>query len=332
MGLFIAPWRVRRFFQENWFDVIHLHEPMVPSIAFWTAWLTPGVPKLTTFHAYGESPHWALRAAHKLFAAIQFPFIQRAVAVSDPAADYARIAWKRPIVIVPNGISTQQFPPVPETPSKELRLLFVGHLDGERKGFRYLLEAYGRLRERGVAVTLDVVGPRGSAQLPPPAPGLTYHGPVSLKALVHRYQSCDLFVAPSTGQESFGIVLLEAMSVAKPILCSDIAGYRHVVHAEGAVLVPPRDSGALAGAIEALARDPERRKRMAAVNREHVKQYDWDVLAPKLKHLYLQTIADCRGRVLPDAEPWAATQAEEPRAAAAAMTLVTRPKADEQHP
>jgi len=111
MGLLIAPWRVRRFFRENRFDVIHLHEPMVPSIAFWTAWLTPGVPKLTTFHAYGESPHWALRAAHKLFAAIQFPFIQRAVAVSVPAADYAGIAWKRPMLIVPNGISTQQFPP-----------------------------------------------------------------------------------------------------------------------------------------------------------------------------------------------------------------------------
>jgi phosphatidylinositol alpha-mannosyltransferase len=308
MGLFTAPWRVLKFFRENRFDVIHLHEPMVPSIAFWTAWLTPGVPKLTTFHAFGESPPWGLRLAHKLFAAIQFPFFQRAIAVSGSAASHAGHAWKRPIAIVPNGISTHDFQPALAAPSKELRLLFVGHLDAERKGFRYLLEAYGELRERGVPVTLDVVGPHGNAPRPRPAPGLTYHGPVSLKDLVHRYQSCDLFVAPSTGQESFGIVLLEAMAVAKPIICSDIEGYRHVVHPDGAMLVPPRDSDALVEAISTLAQDPARRMRMAAVNRAHVKQYDWDVLVPRLKHHYLEAIADRQVRLLPSIEPWAGTQ------------------------
>lgn len=307
MGLFIAPWRVRRFFRENQFDVIHLHEPMVPSIAFWTAWLTPGVPKLTTFHAFGESPPWFLRLGHKIFAAIQFPFFQRAIAVSHSAASYAGTAWKRPMAIVPNGISTHDFQPGPETPSKHLRLLFVGHLDAERKGFRYLLDAYGEMRARGMNVTLDVVGPCGQAALPPPMAGLTYHGAVPLKELVHRYQSCDVFVAPSTGQESFGIVLLEAMSVGKPIVCSDIAGYRHVANPEGALLVPPRDASALVDALTELANDPERRRQMAAVNREHVRQYDWDVLAPQLKHQYLEAIADREVRLLPAIEPWAET-------------------------
>ena len=88
-----------------------------------------------------------------------------------------------------------------------------------------------------------------------------------------------MFVAPSTGQESFGIVLLEAMSVARPIVCSDIAGYRQVILDEGAELVPPRDSAGLARAIATLVRDPARRMRMGELNRAHAQQFDWDVLA-----------------------------------------------------
>src|SRR5260221_14146785 len=79
MGLFVSPLRVRNFFRENRFDVIHLHEPMVPSIAFWAACLTPGVPKLTTFHAFGESPPLALRLAHRFITAILLPFFPRPI-------------------------------------------------------------------------------------------------------------------------------------------------------------------------------------------------------------------------------------------------------------
>ena len=298
LGLFVSPWKIRKFFRDNHFDVIHMHEPMVPSICFWTAWLTPGIPKLATFHAFGENPAPALKAAHKLFASIQFPFVHRAIAVSDPAAWYAGAAWKRRMSIVPNGIRTEVFEARPPPHGDRVKLLFVGPLDAERKGFRYLLEAYERLLADGVPVSLDVVGNRGKAERPPALPGLTYHGPVSLADLVKRYQACDVFVAPSTGQESFGIVLLEAMSVARPIVCSDIAGYRQVVRDDGAILVPPRDPDALVGALTTLALDPERRLRMGAVNREHAQQFDWDALAPRLRHEYLEAIAAAQPRAL----------------------------------
>ena len=293
LGVFVAPWRLHQFFRQHRFDVIHLHEPMVPSIAYWTAWLTPGVPKVATFHAYAEQPAWGLRAAYRLFAAIQYPFFHRAVAVSEPAATYARTAWSRPQTIIPNGISTGTFRAVDAPPSGQLRLLFVGRLDAERKGFRYLLEAYRSLRAQGLAATLDVVGARGAAPEPPALPGLTYHGEVSLEELVRRYQACDVFVAPSTGQESFGIVLLEAMASGRPIICSDIEGYRQVVEPGGSLLVPPRDPAALEVAITALARDPERRKRMGEFNQERAKAYDWEAVVPQLRREYLAAMAEC---------------------------------------
>jgi phosphatidyl-myo-inositol alpha-mannosyltransferase len=292
MGLFIAPWRLRKFFRENHFDVIHLHEPMVPSICYWTAWLTPGVPKICTFHAFGEEPHWMLRAAHKMFAAIQFPFFERAIAVSESAASYASLAWSRPMAIVPNGIRTDDFQPVPASPSQALRLLFVGALDAERKGFRYLLDAYRSLRDRGVAVTLDVVGPRGAADPPPAMEGLTYHGAVSLSDLVARYQACDVFVAPSTGQESFGIVLLEAMAAGCAVVASDIHGYKRVVQRNvSGLLVEPRDPDALAGAIERLIADPDLRRRLGEAGSRRAPEFDWTHVTAELVNVYESVIA-----------------------------------------
>ena len=123
------------------------------------------------------------------------------------------------------------------------------------------------LRASGMPVHLDVVGDGTAAATN--QPGVTFHGPVTSESvLAERYASCDVFVAPSTGQESFGIVLLEAMACGRPIVCSDIPGYRQVVDGAGARLVSPGDSEALAGVIGYLAKDPALRRRMGASNRQ----------------------------------------------------------------
>jgi phosphatidylinositol alpha-mannosyltransferase len=298
LALFASPLRLRKFFRENKFDVIHVHEPPVPSLAYWTAWLTPGVPKMGTFHAFQESPPLGLRMLAQLTRFIQYPFLDHAIAVSQPAARWASHAWKRPLPIVPNGIPIDVFTPGlrPAQQRSERRILAIGKLSDDRKGIATILDAYARLRANDVRWTLDVVGEDPSSPRLPRMDGLTYHPPLPLRELVERFRDCDVFTAPSTGQESFGIVLLEAMATGKPIVCSDIEGYRQVAHPSGAVLVPPRDVTALAVALESLMADEPRRRAMSAFNLAYVRQYDWQAVARAVVDQYLVTIENHRAR------------------------------------
>src|SRR5262249_26386388 len=144
-------------------------------------------------------------------------------------------------------------------------MLFVGSWRDRRKGLPVLLEAQQRLHARGLPVKLDVIGEGKPDADQLRIPGVTFVGTVGPESeLADRYRNCDLFVAPSSGQESFGIVLIGAMAAARPIVCSNIRGYRDVVDPEGAVLVTPGDADGFAAAIESLMRDPARRHAMSA--------------------------------------------------------------------
>ena len=304
MALFVSPWKLRRFFREGQYDVVHVHEPPIPSLPYWAAWLTPGVAKICTFHAFNEAPSWGIHFGQRVCQFLSEHFYDHSLTVSEAARRHASYAWNKPLTIVPNGVATDVFVPGASRNRGDgvLKLLFVGRLSDERKGLSAMLEAYQLLQARGVKVILDIVGEQAGAPRPPELPGLTYHGAVSRSQLVRRFQECDLYVAPSTGQESFGIVLLEAMATGAPIVCSDIEGYRAVAHAEGSVLVPPRNPAALAAAIEEVGKDPGRRALMGAVNLEHVKTYDWSRVAARVREEYLVAIdrrAVRSGRLLP---------------------------------
>jgi phosphatidylinositol alpha-mannosyltransferase len=138
-----------------------------------------------------------------------------------------------------------------------------------------------------VDVTLDVIG-QGDARIPMPAvaSGVTFHGRVPEQELRRRIQNCDVFVAPSTGQESFGIVLVEAMACGRPLVCSDIDGYREVASPLGARLVPPRDGHALAEALQSLCRDAGLRRAMGQHNRAEALRYDWSTVAAQIEEEY----------------------------------------------
>jgi phosphatidylinositol alpha-mannosyltransferase len=121
---------------------------------------------------------------------------------------------------------------------------------------------------------------------------VSFLGAVASEAeLAEHYRRCDVFVAPSTGQESFGIVLLEAMACGRPIVCSDIPGYRQVADSIGARPVPAGDAGALARVIAALAAQPELRRRMGDSNRARAQAYDWVPLAHQVRDEYVAAIA-----------------------------------------
>lgn len=309
-GIFCSPFKIRRFFREKQFDVIHVHEPLNPTLAYWAAWLAPRTPHVATFHAFGEKESLSLKLARGFMAPLVRPFYQRAIAVSEPARRWAAPSWKNPIAIIPNGVSVRSFRPDARPPQGDgpLRLLFVGKLTDPRKGFRYAVEAFARLRARGMAVVLDVVGDRGDSTGLPDMPGLTYHGSLPLQGLVDRYRACDVFVAPSTGQESFGLVLLEAMATARPIVCSAIEGYKQVADEHGARLVPPCDPVAIEQAIVELAADPLLRWRMGVWNRNRAESYDWEHIAARVREQYLEAIAVGQHRVVAPAVPAYAEQ------------------------
>jgi phosphatidylinositol alpha-mannosyltransferase len=312
LGLLTPPWSVRRFFVEHRFDVVHVHEPCVPLFAHYGVWFTPDTPHVCTFHAYDEHAGAVFNFINRISGALTFPYHQRAIAVSRAAEKYARVAWRRPITIIPNGVSTRLYRPehddeVGRSRDERLRLLFVGRWRDPRKGLRYLIEACHRLHARGVPYALDVVG-EGTGCQPLEAPNTTFHGIVSESALTAMYRRADVFVSPATGQESFGIILLEAMASGRAVVCSDIDGYREVVRPEGAVLVPPRDPEALAIALARLAADPEARRRMGRANRHIAAEFDWDVLADRVRHEYLAAIAVRGGEGARAIDPHAATR------------------------
>lgn len=291
LGLFVSPLRVRRFFRGNHFDVVHLHEPQLPILPYWALRFSDASAHVATFHAFSETPNETLGFFSRLLAPTQRTAFQVSLAVSDEAAAYARLSWPEPLTIVPNGVPTSVFTPlVGERRPGPIRLLFVGRLGDPRKGFDDLYEAFRRLRARGSDLTLDVVGELGGARPPVAMPGLTYHGPVPMGALVEHYRRCDIFVAPSTGQESFGIVLLEAMATALPVICSDIPGYRRTVTANGARLVPPRDIDALQRAIVELASQPDLRRVMGEANHRRAAMFDWQAVAGRVRDIYLDAI------------------------------------------
>ena len=302
LGIFACPHLVHRFVAEGEYDVIHIHEPLQPSINYYAVWsVSSRAARIATFHAYSENESTRLLRARRFWGRIAFPAYDRGIAVSPAAAEYAQVVFKKPLAIIPNGIRTDLYRPgAAAVAGAPLKILFVGHWRDSRKGLPVLLEAVTKLAERGVQFSLDIVGDGG--QVPrSELPGVTYHGPISSESKIAEiYAGCDVFVSPATGGESFGIVLLEAMAASRAIVCSDIAGYRYAVGSGpdcGALLTTPGDSEELAAALGKLAGDPAARDRMGAVNRERVHLFDWEQLVERVRDEYCAAL-ESRGHVL----------------------------------
>ncbi len=293
LGIFARPDKVWRLFRDRRYDVVHIHEPLQPSLNYYALWSARRAARIATFHSFSEHESPALLRARRFWSAIAFPSYDRGIAVSPAAADYAKVTFDKPLAIIPNGIRTSLYAPGPVRTEGPLRILFVGHWRDSRKGLPHLLDACGKLSEKGVAWTLDVVGDGGS-QLKSELPGVRYHGPISSEQqIAAMYAACDVFVSPALGMESFGIVLLEAMAAGRAIVCSDIAGYRYAVgegEDAGAKLVAPGSVDGLVQALAELAASPAERSRMGEINRERVRAFEWDRLVAQVREEYLAAL------------------------------------------
>jgi phosphatidylinositol alpha-mannosyltransferase len=205
--------------------------------------------------------------------------------------------------VIPNGIDYHAFAapdiqPIPEFEDGRPNILFVGRMDA-RKGFRHLLRAYPRIKQCFPQARLLVVGAYGPDETKSyrryarryGLEDIYFIGKVSADDLRRYYRTATVFAAPSTGSESFGIILLEAMAAGAPVVASDIAGYRSVLtHDQEGWLVEPGSPGSIAQAIIRLLEDPAVRQRMAAAGQQTARQYDWGVVAPQVLDYYRELL------------------------------------------
>ena len=247
-----------------------------------------------------------------------FPILRRwfkrldgCIAVSPAAREYVERFFQADYEIIPNGIDLENFStpkePIPDLNDGKTNILFVGRME-KRKGFRYLLEAYGKLKWENPNIRLVVVGPgtpdRDCYRIMSERnlQDVVFAGTVSYEDLPRYYQTAHICCAPATGRESFGIVLLEAMASGKPVVASNIQGYAAVVeHGRQGLLAPPKDSNKLAEALSFLIEAPKLREQMGAAGRERAAQYSWDLVAKQIMGYYDQVMEKAYGLSRPRA-------------------------------
>lgn len=284
-GGVLAP---RRLVREGEFDVIHVHEPLVPLVG-WNATLGARDPVVGTFHAYSTKP-LPNYVANTLGARRVFNRLSARIAVSEAAAWTGRRWYGGEYTIIPNGVDVEAAPSSPPPESEELRILFVGRPE-ERKGLPILLTAFNALVEH-VPSRLTVIGAEREDVLryladPDLLRSIDIRGRVSGEELWAELHGADVLCAPSLSGESFGMVLTEAFAAGTPVIASAIAGYSDVV-SDGVdgLLVPPGDPQRLAEELQRIHHEPERLRQMGEAARRSAQRYAWPRVADQVASVY----------------------------------------------
>jgi len=237
------------------------------------------------------------------------------IAVSQPALDYVKTYFPADYEVIPNGVDTNHFnhnvQPMEQFNDGKFNILFLGRLE-KRKGFDYLLKAYMEVKRNYPKCRLIAVGPgtrlRRKYQRRVKSNGLEdviFTGYATYNELPRYYKTADVACFPATGRESFGIVLLEAMAVGKPIVASEITGFANVMsHNVEGIMVPPRDEDKLAEALVKMITDKEMREQMGHRGRPTALQYDWNSIARRVMDYYEKTLERIgAAKSAPEAKP-----------------------------
>ncbi|HEY6114075.1 MAG TPA: glycosyltransferase family 4 protein [Gaiellaceae bacterium] len=276
--------RIVETFERERFDVLHLHEPMTPTICL-TTLIRARCPLVATFHASGELG-W-MRGAKPLWGFL-IDRIDHRIAVSERARESQRRWLPGEYEVIPNGVLV---PPAAPAGDREHRIVFAGRQE-PRKGLQVLLRAWPDIHRRtGLRLTVAGADPLAVrlvlARLRVPDEGIDVVGFLSQDELTRTLLGAKALVAPSIGQESFGMVLTRAFACALPAVASDIPGYREVLTQEAAVAVASNDPDALGDAVCALVDDEPRRAAMGEAARAlAVERYAWPAIAERLEEVY----------------------------------------------
>ncbi len=297
------PWGVRRVLQREHFDVIHIHEPLVPSLSLDVLRLS-GTLTIGTFHAFAQpgmasAPHLAYASAYP-FLRRYFSRLSGRIAVSTAACQFISHYFPADYRIIPNGIDLQRFnlhsASLPQFMDDKWNILFVGRFE-KRKGAKYLLRAIPAIRERHPNTRFIFVGEgrlrAGFQHFVEQAgwPDVVFTGYVSDDEKPRYFASSHVFCSPATGGESMGIVLLESMASGTPVVASNIQGYTTVVTSDvDGLLTTPRDSEGLASAISSLLENEPLRQQLIRAGLQKVRDYAWPQVAHRIEDYYCRLL------------------------------------------
>lgn len=289
---FVSASRVRRWVRDGGFDVLHVHEPVAPSLSLLACWVASGAI-VATFHTAMVRSR-ALHAAHPILQSA-LEKISARIAVSEAARKTLVEHLGGDAVLIPNGVPVQKYESaaaLPGWPGDGGTIGFLGRMDEPRKGLPVLLSAFELLAAERPTSRLLIAGPgdadevlgRVAASL---RDRIVLLGQVTEEVKARVYHSVDVFCAPNTGGESFGIVLAEAMASGAAIVASDLDAFRRVLRGGRAgELFRTGDAAGLAAAAGRLLDDPQRRAILSREALTAVRSYDWSVVARDVVRVY----------------------------------------------
>jgi phosphatidylinositol alpha-mannosyltransferase len=294
--------RVKQWISSGNFDLLHLHEPAIPSISLLACWASEG-PLVGTFHAASTRQKIA-------FAITPFiePVIEKLtarIAVSEAARETLQIHLDTDAVVVPNGIYAKKFADAHSDPRWTGNTIgFIGRFEESRKGLSILVQALPAIIDRVPDVKVIVAGPGNpAATLDEMEPHLrsrfTFLGRISEEDKANFMSSVSIYVAPNTGGESFGIILAEALAGGASVLASDIPAFDSLLgHGKYGSLFHSESSEDLAKRAIELFNNPELRRTIARTGREYAKSFDWDVVAERIYDVYEMAMVGHNGVTL----------------------------------
>ena len=286
----IAFARVRNWISQGDFDLLHLHEPAIPSISLLACWAAEG-PMVGTFHA-------AAKRQKVSFAVVPFlePVIEKLtarIAVSEAARETLTEHLETDAIVIPNGIYADKYRDGVVDPQWSGNTLgFIGRFQEPRKGLSILLDALPRVVRAIPDIKLFIAGPGNQDETtevidPNLRNRIVFLGRISDKEKANFLSSVGLYIAPNTGGESFGIILAEAMASGASIIASDIPAFDSLLgHGKYGTLFSSEDSEDLATKVVELLTFPEIRIAKAKAGKEYAQAFDWDVVAEKIFDVY----------------------------------------------
>ncbi|MPZ50154.1 MAG: glycosyltransferase [Dehalococcoidia bacterium] len=287
---------VRRILAEEAFDVVHVHEPLVSFLPIQFLRFSNAV-NVGTFHAARESGARLYIYTRRLLSH-SFRRLDGKIAVSRAAAGLIAPHFPGYYNIIPNGVDVERFSapaePLTRLNDGKVNILFVGRLE-KRKGLSYLLRAFAQVKAARPDTRLLIVGGYDARQKrgyerwvkESGLPDVEFVGVVSNEELPRYHHSAQIFCAPNTGNESQGIILLEAMAAGCPVVASNIDGFADVLtHGVEGLLVRPKDADALAGALLDLVDNPSLRSAMGARGSERAQYFSWEQVSQRVLSYY----------------------------------------------